>query len=72
MPCISMGPSHAPASGWQPGDPPADAIPRLQLENEILREEVRQLRASVQVYSELAARLAARQRFAARDLHGTL
>jgi hypothetical protein len=68
----SVRASHASASGWQPGDASADAIPRLRFENETLREEVRQLRAAVQVYAEVAARLAARQRFAGRAFHGTL
>jgi predicted aconitase len=72
MSCYFGAPSHAPVFGLQPGDAAADAIPRLQFENEALREEVRQLRAAVQLYSEVATRLAARQRFTARDFHGTL
>jgi hypothetical protein len=41
-------------------------------ENEALREEVRQLRAAIHVYSELADRLDVQRRYAARDFHGTL
>jgi hypothetical protein len=45
---------------------------RLRRENETLREEVRQLRAAIHVYSELADRLDVQRRYAARDFHGTL
>jgi hypothetical protein len=72
MSCSSERAYHAPVSGRQPDGPPVDVIRRVHRENEILREEVRQLRAAIQVYSELAARLAARQQFIAREFHGTL
>lgn len=72
MACSSVRASHARVAGWQPGDASPDVIPRLQFENEILREEVRQLRAAVQVYSAVAARLSDRQRFNVVDFHGTI
>lgn len=64
--------SYARASNRQAREPQAAVILRLRRENEALREEVRQLRAAIHVYSELADRLDVRRRYAARDSHGTL
>jgi hypothetical protein len=72
MACISASAAHSIASSRKSSESPAETILRLQRENDSLSEEVLQLRAAVSIYSELASRLSARQRFAGRDFHGTL
>jgi hypothetical protein len=72
MACSSVRASGARVAGWQPGEASTDVIPRLEFENEILREEVRQLRAAVKVYSAVAERLSDRHRFNGVDFHGTI
>jgi hypothetical protein len=73
MACLLGGrASYSPGSDRLSREPQAAVILRLRRENEALREEVRQLRAAIHVYSELADRLDVRRRRAARDFHGTL
>jgi hypothetical protein len=72
MTSISGEANRSPASSRRPRDPQASIVLRLSRENEVLREEVRQLRAAIHVYSELATRLDAQRQYEARDLRGTL
>lgn len=50
----------------------AEVILRLSGENEALSEEVRQLRAALQLFTEWAARISDRQSRIAGGLYGTL
>jgi hypothetical protein len=64
--------SAAHSHAYRNDDVIADVILQLSRENDELAEEVLQLRAAVQIYSELADRLSVRQRHVARGSHGTL
>jgi hypothetical protein len=71
MACISASAAHSPASRQRCDDTIAKVILQLSSENEALTEEVRQLRAAIQVYSALAERLRGNQG-AGRGYHGTV
>lgn len=54
--------SHQPLQSTSAEHQLRDTIAMLRDEEETLREEIRQLRAAVQIYNEVAARLAQRTR----------
>jgi hypothetical protein len=64
--------AHSHAYRQRSDDVIADVILQLSRENDELAEEVLQLRAAVQIYSELADRLSGRQHHTSRGSHGTL
>jgi UDP-N-acetylglucosamine enolpyruvyl transferase len=72
MACIPAGKVQSQSSTTQFSDRVIQVIAALQRENDILMEEVRQLRATVHIYSALAARLSARQASTVGGLHETV
>ncbi len=59
MAAFPAGAAHSHATRQLSDDVIAAIILHLSLENEVLAEEVLQLRAAVRIYSELASRLSA-------------
>ena len=72
MACTTVGAFYSPTSAKATGDDAGEHIPRLLREVESLTEEVRQLRAACNIYSELVSRLVARQMPIKGELHGTV
>jgi hypothetical protein len=72
MACTAAGPIFIPAPVPSDSGQGGEFVPRLKLEVDTLTEEVRQLRAACQIYSELVSRLIARLRPATGEFHGTV